>query len=155
MNLTIIAAVSENNVIGRNGDIPWNLPKDMKRFSKLTSNHPIIMGRKTYKSIGRPLPKRKNIILSKRSTFKNKDLYIARNIEQALSLAEGQDTYIIGGNKVYEAFLPEANKMEITRVHRYCLCGDLTFFPEVNWDEWKEINKEPSNGCSFITYERK
>src|SRR3989344_6345116 len=140
MSLTIIAAVSENNVIGIENRIPWHIKEDIDRFKQLTTVHPIIMGRKTYESLPknfRPLPQRKNIVLS--STLEpTEGIYIARNLEEALKLAEEQDTYVIGGKTVYELLLPIANKMEITKVHTYFL-GD-TFFPEVNWNDWGLIH---------------
>ena len=106
MSLILIAAVSDNDVIGLNGKVPWYIPEDMKRFKELTLNHPVIMGRKTYESIpdnSRPLPKRKNIILSR--TLNHGDgIYIARNIEEVLALTENQDSYVIGGRKIYGLF---------------------------------------------------
>jgi|ETNmetMinimDraft_26_1059896.scaffolds.fasta_scaffold13001_2 dihydrofolate reductase len=161
MNLALIAAISDNNVIGVNGKIPWHIPEDLKRFKELTLNHPVIMGRKTYESLPKkfcPLPQRKNIVLS--SSLKNQGgIYIARNVEEALRLTEGFDPYIIGGKKVYETFLPHANKLEITRVHRD-FEGD-TFFPEINWDELSffesetKVSEHEVISYSFITYYKK
>lgn len=155
MALALIVAVSENNVIGKGLEIPWKIPEDMKRFKELTINHPVIMGRKTFESIPekfRPLPRRKNIVLST-SLSEEEGIYIARNIEEALELTEDKDSYIMGGEKVYEIFLPRVNRLEITRVH-----GDYNgnvFFPKVNWDEWEETNREDFENYSFLTYVRK
>lgn len=161
MGLTLISAVSENNVIGVENKIPWRIKKDMLRFKELTTNHPIIMGRKTYESFPpkfRPLPNRKNIVLSK--TFKEQDgIYIARDISEALNLTENLDSYIIGGERVYRDFLPLANKFELTRVHKE-FEGD-TFFPKVNWNEWKKVydsgklSTDSGLEYSFLTYLRK
>ncbi len=176
MNLTLIVAVSENNVIGFKNKIPWRIKEDMQRFKELTLNHPVIMGRKTYESIPlkfRPLPERKNIVLSRDLNSKaktgnfcinlpgsqiNEDIYIARNIEEALELAENKDSYIIGGEKIYESFLPLVNKIELTKVHN-SYEGDA-FFPEINWGEWEIINKErkvnnEGINFSFLTYKKK
>ncbi|VVB83873.1 Dihydrofolate reductase HdrB [uncultured archaeon] len=159
MNLTLIAAISENNVMGNKGKIPWRIKEDMKRFRELTLNHPVIMGRKTYESIPekfKPLPDRKNIVLSK-SMKDYAGIYIARNTCEALSLSEGKSSYVIGGREIYEEFLPFTYKIELTRVHRNYE-GDV-FFPKINWDMWKIINEEKNiseNGIpfSFLTYER-
>tara|TARA_Y100000034_G_scaffold59011_1_gene71833 strand:+ start:6231 stop:6716 length:486 start_codon:yes stop_codon:yes gene_type:complete len=161
MNLALIAAISDNNVIGLNGKIPWHIPEDLRRFKKLTLNHPVIMGRKTYESLPEkfcPLPQRKNIVLSNSLDFQE-GIYIARNVEEALRLIEGFDSYVIGGKEVYETFLPRTNKLEITRVHRD-FEGD-TFFPEINWDELNffeseaMVSKHEGISYSFITYYKK
>ena len=160
MNLTIIVAVSENNVIGAENKIPWYIKEDIKRFKQLTLNHPVIMGRRTYESIPlkfRPLPDRKNIVLSK-NLKSSEGIYVAEDIEEALRLAEGKNTHIIGGRSVYELFLPISNRIELTRIHKN-FEGDI-FFPEVKWHDWKLVNEEKgvnNEGIfySFITYLRK
>ena len=161
MNLILIAAISENNVIGIKNKVPWYIPEDIKKFRELTINHPVIMGRNTYESIPEkfcPLSQRKNIVLSN-SLSNQKGIYIARNIDEALELTEDRDSYVIGGEIVYGLFLPLAKKLEITRVHR-SFEGD-SFFPEVNLDEWNLSNEErgisenESIPYSFLTYLRK
>ncbi len=179
MNLTLIVAVSENNVIGNNiidengiekCEIPWRKTKedrekyseDMKRFKELTLNHDIIMGGKTYRSIPknfRPLEKRKNIILT-RSGFSEEGIYPAKSLYEALCLCEAvsscdekKNSYIAGGTEVYKQFLPLADKMEITKIHSN-FKGNV-FFPEIDWSEWVETKKELKIGYSFLTYERK
>lgn len=160
MELVIIAAVSENGVIGLNNRIPWHIKDDIERFKGLTLNHPVIMGRKTYESLGRkfkPLPERKNIVLS-RTLETLSGIYIARNIQEALEFTENQDSYIIGGEKVYRSFLHLANKIELTRIHRD-FPGD-SFFPEVNLGGWDLTNKEDGLSergipYSFLTYVRR
>lgn len=159
MNLKIIVAISENNVIGINNKIPWRIPEDMKRFKELTTGHPVIMGSKTYLSIPekfRPLPDRKNIILSKKLEPQN-GIYIAKNIEEALSFTENEDSFVIGGSQIYEEFLPRANFLEITKVHE-TFDGD-SFFPEINWNDWKKIyekrqKSEKGLEFSFQTFKR-
>ena len=161
MKITLIAAISENNVIGVEGKVPWHIPEDMKRFRELTLEHPAIMGRKTYESIPdrfRPLPKRKNIVMSK-SLNPKEGIYIARNVDEALVLAEEKDSYVIGGAEIYRLFLSLADELEITRVRKYF--DGNAFFPEVDWNEWKLINPEENlisknEGIpySFLTYKR-
>jgi dihydrofolate reductase len=161
MAITLISAVSENNVIGKDGDLPWGrILKDMKHFESLTLNNSVIMGRKTYLSIPeeyRPLHDRKNIVMS-RDLKSSEDIYIARNMEEALHLANQGEVYIGGGEKIYEMFLPVADKIELTRIH-----GDFegdAFFPKVDWSEWKEVKKserfetKKGLGYTFETYER-
>jgi dihydrofolate reductase len=166
LDLTIIVAVSDNNVIGIGNEIPWRVPEnmvpeDMAHFKDLTMGHPVIMGRKTYESIPqkfRPLSGRKNIVLSK-GFQSGEGIYIARSIEEALNLAENQDTYIIGGETIYRQFLPHANRMELTKIHQNYQ-GDA-FFPEIKLDEWELIKPEENlvskKGIpfSFMSYKRK
>lgn len=158
MNLIILTAVSENNVIGYNGIIPWYIPEDLKRFKELTLGHPVIMGRKTYDSIlerqKKPLKKRVNIVLTNKP-IKEKRVLTANNLEDALSKAKksGEDIYVIGGHQVYREFLPFSNKIELTRVYKN-VKGD-TFFPPVNWSEWNKTFMERHKKFSFETYERK
>jgi len=160
MDLTIIVAVSKNNVIGFKGKIPWEIPEDLKRFQRLTLGHPVIMGENTFFSImnrnGQPLPKRKNIVLSETLEQKN-GIYVARNIREAIGLAENQDAYVIGGERVYREFLHLATGMELTRVH-VNFEGDA-FFPEINEGAWNLTNKEDGLSkqgipYSFLTYHR-
>ena len=157
----MIVAISENNVIGIGDKIPWRIKEDTIRFKKLTLNHSVIMGRKTYGSIPekfRPLPDRKNIILSKTLEAQN-GIYTARNIDEALHFAGDKDAYIIGGREIYKIFLSFANKFELTRVHKNYQ-GDV-FFPKVDWNKWDLINDSgrfsTNEGIkySFLTYNRR
>ena len=159
MDIAIIAAVSENNVIGIEGRIPWRIPEDMKRFKQLTLHHPVIMGRKTYESIPerfRPLKDRRNIVLS--STLGLGDgIHVARTIEEALELTNGKDSYVIGGEKVYRDFLPLVNRMELTRIHE-TYKGDA-FFPEFDLKDWELVDdiRDITNlgiEYSFLSYVR-
>lgn len=158
MELAIIVAISENNVIGNQREIPWYIPEDFKRFKQLTLGHPVIMGRKTYESIlerlGHPLEKRTNIVLS-RHNQKLPGIVAADSIEDAIRKASEYDSiaYVIGGQQVYERLLPLTNRIELTRVHRK-IDGDV-YFPPTNWDQWEEIFTENHGGYSFHTYKRK
>jgi len=159
MDLTIIAALSENNVIGIDNKIPWRIKEDMARFKELTINHPVIMGRKTYESIPekyRPLPDRKNIVLSKRIDSEN-GIYLANNLREAIQFINREPSYVMGGREIYDLFLPLVDKMKLTRIHKD-FKGD-TFFPKINWENWELINKEEKFDkeipFSFLTYQRK
>lgn len=162
MELVLIAAVSENNVIGLNGNIPWKIPEDMKRFKELTMGHPIIMGRKTFDSFPRkPLPGRMNILLTRSPEkidpiyLRMPDFYFATSLDHALRLADEDAfdlAYVIGGEKVYREAIDRANRLEITYVHQV-VQGD-TFFPEIRSDTWKEDKREGREGYSFVSYKR-
>ena len=158
--ITLIAAISYDNVIGINGQVPWNIPEDMKRFKEKTLDSPVIMGRRTYESLPEkfsPLPQRKNIVLSSSLKPQNR-IYIARNMQKVFELTEDLDSYVIGGREIYELFLPHVNIMEITRVQG-SFKGD-TFFPSVKWKEWNLLEEEKKRSedqkfsYSFLTYER-
>lgn len=164
MNLGILVAVSENNVIGNQGDIPWRLTKedrkrykeDMNRFRDLTEGYDVIMGRTTYESIPkkfRPLENRNNIVLTSNYDFNPEGVFTAHSIGEALDLCQCDKNYVIGGESVYEQFIPLAQVMEITKIHKE-FEGD-TFFPEVDWEKWEKINEESRQDYSFLTYQRK
>ena len=142
MDLTVIAAVAENGVIGRDGDLPWHLSSDLKRFKRLTMDKPILMGRKTWESIGRPLPGRKSIVISRQAGYDPgfEEVAIATNLDEALAQARaleniGEEIFVIGGARIYEMSLPRADRMIITRVHTE-VEGDV-WFPEVDWNSWQ------------------
>ena len=156
-NIALIAAVSSNNIIGIDGKLPWNIPSDLKRFKQLTLGKTIIMGRKTFESIGRPLPNRKNIILSSQM---NNPLAV-KNVSDALQQSVGE-IMIIGGESIYNAFLPFASKMYITHVNYdvpYGLYSNPTHFIEID-TQWKETSREyfdiPGDDFSyyFVEYEK-
>lgn len=143
MKISSIVAVADNNVIGAENDLPWRLSSDLKYFKKITAGHHIIMGRKNYQSIGFPLPKRTNIILSRNPFFIVSNCLVAQSIEEALSLAHDngeKEVFIIGGAKIYEQTMDIIDTLYYTAVHAKPL-GD-TFFPEINWDEWKLTSEE-------------
>ena len=160
MEIILIAAVSKNKVIGKKGGIPWNIKKDLNFFKEKTLNSPIIMGRATFKSIGRPLPNRVNIVMTR--SIKNTEgvtevTSVAKAIEAASIDKDSSEVYVIGGENIYKEFLPIANRIIITEVDLYIEDGD-TFFPEWNISEWKEQSRDQreENGTrfSFVEYTR-
>lgn len=160
--LSLIAAVSENNVIGRDNALPWNLPNDLRYFREKTKGHPVIMGWKNYQSIGRPLPHRKNIVISMRPE-KIEGCEVVSSLDEALIHAQ-KDTdgeiFIIGGGQTYREALPLADRVYLTRVHAV-IDGDITF-PDFPTDEWYEVSREPHGTdeqhafpYTFLVYERR
>ena len=144
MSIKLICAISKNNVIGNENKLPWNISEDLKRFKELTSNNWIVMGRKTFDSIGRPLPDRKNIVLSKNKNLKIDSVEVFNTpedvIESYKNNSDQKDLFIIGGTYIYELFLEYCEYLFITYVDKEYL-GDA-FFPKINWDEWKLIGEE-------------
>ena len=141
MIISIIVAISNNNVIGREGRLPWHLSGDLKNFKKITLGKPIIMGRLTYESIGHPLPDRHNIIISSQDDYSVKGCDVVSSPKQALEFAGNVDeVIIIGGSSVYAEFLPQANRLYITRVDTD-VEGDV-FFPEFSKDDWVVVKRE-------------
>ena len=160
MEIILIAAVSKDKVIGKQGGIPWKIKEDLRFFKKKTLNSPIIMGRATYESIGRPLPNRLNIVMT-RSAKNTEGVTEVTSVEKAIEVAsinrDSSRVYIIGGQNIYKEFLPIAHRMIITEVDLYIKDGD-TFFPEWNISEWKEQSRDQreENGTrfSFVEYTR-
>lgn len=142
MKIVLIAAIAKNNVIGNEGTLPWNLPEDLKRFRKITTGNMIIMGRKTYESIGGPLPKRTNIILTRNKYFKPDGCYVVNDfIAFIASTANVKGTlFVIGGEEVYKKFLPFADELLFTKIDK-TFKGD-TYFPFFKKREWKLVEEE-------------
>ena len=161
MKITLVAAIASNNVIGKENSLPWNIPEDLKRFKQMTSGHTILMGRKTFDSIGRPLPNRQNIVMTKDENFEQEGIKVINDFDEALELIKesNEDIFVIGGSKIYELFEPVANSLAITRILKD-FEGDA-FFPDINWDLWqieKEENffDEKSNiECKLVKYSKK
>ena len=161
MKITLVAAIASNNVIGKENSLPWSIPEDLKRFKQMTSGHTILMGRKTFDSIGRPLPNRQNIVMTKDENFEREGIKVINGLDEALELIKksNEDVFVIGGSKIYELFEPVANSLAITRILKD-FEGDA-FFPDINWDLWqieKEENffDEKSNiECKLIEYSKK
>jgi len=156
MKTVIIAAHDPNLVIGRDGKLPWNYPEDLKHFKKRTMGHPILMGRIVFEELNRkPLPGRKNIVLSRKYTFENVACHAS--IESAIDSLKNHDKlFVIGGAVVYRQFLPHADYLYITKIHQKYK-GD-TYFPEYRDDigtVWEEIFREDHEEFSFIDYKRK
>ena len=150
MELILIAAFSENRVIGYQGKIPWKIPEDLKHFRQLTLNHPIIMGRKTYESIGKPLDKRKNIVLTKDGKFNPSGVIVCHSLEEALKNCGNEETYIIGGEQIYKQAISHATRLELTKV-KGNYQGDA-FFPEIDYSVWHKTKEEDYSNYSFLTY---
>lgn len=169
--LSLIVAMAENNVIGVNNNLPWHLPNDLQYFKKVTMGKPVIMGRKTYESIGRPLPGRRNIIITRQADYGTLDL--AKNIDVVASLDEaiklGEDivmidghdeVFVLGGAEIYNQALAKVDRLYITHVFAN-VDGDA-YFPKVDWSKYKEVTREefmaegknPYNYC-FSVYDTK
>lgn len=153
--LALIVAKSLNNVIGRQGDLPWHIPEDLKYFRRNTVGHSIIMGRKTYDSIGRPLPKRQNIVVTRQQNLEIPGCIVVHSLEDALSLAWKTDDEprVIGGATLYGQAFPRATKLFLTEVQQVIDDGD-TFFPEWDPKEWTEIARVNGEGVVFLELER-
>jgi dihydrofolate reductase len=147
--ITLIAACSKNRVIGGDNKLLWDIPEDLQRFRRLTNGNPIVMGRKTYESIGRPLPNRTNIILSKQKNLKIKDCLIYNNIHDVMRLWADSNLFVIGGGEIYKMFLPFADKIELTLIDKEYV-GDA-YFPELD-NGWK-LESEISSSHEDINFE--
>ncbi|MBU2545168.1 type 3 dihydrofolate reductase [Patescibacteria group bacterium] len=140
MIISIIAAVADNMIIGKNNSLPWSLPADLEYFKKNTLGKPVIMGAKTFQSIGKILPDRKNIILSFDKDYKVEGCATVTSIEDALKeVGENEEVMIAGGASIYKQFLPLANKLYLTFIH-HDFEGD-TYFPEFDINQWKEVKR--------------
>ncbi len=151
--------MARNRVIGKSNTLPWRLSPDLKRFRRITMGHPIIMGRKTYESIGRPLDGRKNIVITRNPEFRPDGVTVAGSIDEALGLANDDEIMIIGGADIYAQTLSRADRIHLTLIHEN-FDGDA-YFPEIDSKEWKEAEREDIEpgvdaafGYSFVTLER-
>lgn len=160
VRLSLIAAIAENRVIGVRNTLPWHLPADLKYFRRLTVGHPIILGRRNYESIGRPLPERTNIVITRRTDYSAPGCRVVHTLEAALAAANGtSEIFIVGGAEVYAQTLAQADRLYLTFVHAV-VPGD-TFFPEFDLREWRELAREyhaadekHAHAFSFVTLER-
>ena len=167
MLLALVVAVAENDVIGRDGDLPWRLSADLKRFRQLTMGHPIVMGRRTFESLGRVLPGRTSIVVSRQTELTlPAGAFHATSFEAALELAavceqtsSNPTAFVIGGAELYASALPKVQRIYLTRVHQ-SVAGD-TYFPTVDWSQWQCVMQEPhpadeknSLPFTFMIYER-
>lgn len=160
--LSILVAKARNNIIGKDNKLIWNLPEDLKHFKKLTTGHTIIMGRKTFESLGRILPNRKHIIFSQNPNLKieNDNVQVVHSLLEIQPLIESkEEAFVIGGSMIYNFLMPYVNKMYVTEINEE-FEGD-TFFPKIDTNEWKEIErvkgiKNENNilDYEFVTYER-
>lgn len=161
MILSIVVAISENNAIGKDNQLLWHLPADLKHFKKLTTGHSIIMGRKTYDSIGRPLPNRRNIVITRNNQLSIVGVEVVDNMEAAMELCRAEnEVFVIGGAEIYKHALSMTNRIYLTRVHEKYEAD--TFFPDLVKDQWQETDIEryqPDEknkvGYTFSTLTRK
>jgi dihydrofolate reductase len=141
MTLSLVVAASSNNVIGRDGGLPWHLPDDLRQFKRLTTGKAVIMGRSTYESIGRPLPDRRNIVMTRNAEYVADGCDVVSSVSEAMDAVEGvEEVMIIGGGQVYRDFLPLADRIYLTRVQAE-LEGD-TYFPEIDEAAWRLVSSE-------------
>lgn len=140
--LTIIAAASENNALGKDNDLVWHLPDDFKRFKALTTGHYIIMGRKTFESFPKPLPNRTHIIITRQKNYNVPEgCVVVSSLKKAIDVCPtDEENFIIGGGQIYKQSIDDADKIELTRVHT-CIDAD-TFFPEIDAEKWKLVSEE-------------
>ena len=160
MIVTIVVAIAENNAIGKNNQLLWYLPADLKHFKNITTGHTVIMGRKTYESVGKPLPNRRNIIIT-RQDITIEGCEVVKSIEDALALCADEDeVFIVGGAEIYRQSMHLTNRIYLTVVHQKFDAD--SFFPEIHYDEWLETEQEDHEPdeknklpYSFITLERR
>lgn len=152
--ISIIVAIATNGVIGCHNRLIWHISEDLKRFKSLTMGHPIVMGRKTFASIGRALPGRQNIVISRDKALKIDGVDVVASMEEAIKIAStDSEIFIIGGGEIYHLALPLASKLYVTQVEQSPQ-GD-TFFPEIDENEWLETHREEHEGFAFIDYSRR
>ena len=159
--INVIVAKASNNVIGAKNELIWHLPNDLKHFKSITSGHPIIMGRKTFESLGRPLPNRTNIVITRDKNWQAENVEKEFSLEKAIESAKkiNEDIYIIGGGNIYKQAMEFADVLYITEVHHE-FEGD-TYFPEIDEEIWEEVDRENfmkdekhSYAYSYVTYKR-
>lgn len=163
MKISLIAAVAQNRVIGKKNDLPWHLPDDFAFFKRKTSHHPIIMGRKSLESLGKPLPNRTNIVVTRNADFQAAGVTITHTLDAAIDSAKSinqEEIFVIGGAEIYAIALPIATTLYLTEIHK-AYDGDA-YFPEFIRTEWDEISRVPHPaderheiGFDFVEYERK
>ena len=160
MKIALIVAMTESRIIGKDQRLPWHLPADLKRFRQLTLGKPILMGRKTHESIGKPLPGRENLVLTTDMGYLAAGCTVVHSLSEALdSAGNATELMVIGGAALYREFLPRADRLYVTLIHR-SFEGD-TVFPEIDWEDWREterttVNDDAQSGCkySFVNYAR-
>lgn len=163
MILSLLLAASENGVIGKDNKLPWHLPDDLKYFKNLTWGLPILMGRKTFDSIGKPLPGRKSIVITRDENWKHDGVTVVHSIKEAIVAAAAfgaKEIFVIGGAQIFLTALPQANRIYLTRIH-HRFDGDV-FFPEISVEEWKivttrfcEADEKNAYDHTFQVWERK
>jgi dihydrofolate reductase len=155
MTLSLIVAVAENGVIGRNNALPWHIPEDLRYFKQVTSGKTVIMGRKTFQSIGRPLPNRVNVVVTRDPAFSAEGVTVAHSLDEALAHAAEGEAMVIGGSSLFFEALPRADRFYLTEIHR-SYEGDV-HFPAWDRTKWREVKRQKVTGdpdISFVTFER-
>lgn len=150
MKIIIIAALADNGVIGAAGKIPWHISDDLKRFKRLTLGYPIIMGRKTHNSLGKPLPGRRNLVLTRGATIPGVECFAS--LDAAIATCRSEIAFIIGGAEIYRQALPLTDTLMLTHVHRQ-VAGDA-YFPDFDRSQWREVAREDHSDYSFVEYQR-
>lgn len=160
-NITIITAMDFNNAIGKDNKLLCKLTDDLRMFQRMTTGHVVVMGRKTFESIGKPLPNRVNVVLTRDTDYKIDGIDVFNSIEEILHMQEHmsvESLFIIGGGEIYNQFLPHADTLIVTRIENFFDDADA-FFPKVNWDEWiesiampKHFEADDQNEFAFTTY---
>lgn len=160
--ITIIAAIANNNALGKDNKLIWHLPADLKRFKKVTSGHCVIMGRKTFESLGKPLPNRTNIIITRNKNYNAEGCIVVNSLDEAIKVAKKQDNnpFILGGAEIYKQAITTADKLDLTFVH-HTFEADA-FFPEIDLNIWKQESREDfkadeknNYNFSFVSYTKK
>lgn len=158
-SLTLIVATERRHGIGINNTLPWRLPEDLAFFKRTTTGHTILMGRKTFDSIGRPLPNRRNLVISRNPDWAHAGVEVAGSLQQAAELAGSGEAFVIGGAQIYVEALPLASKLVVTEIDADFACD--AFFPAIDPAVWQEVSREPhqsaDNGFSyaFVIYQRR
>jgi dihydrofolate reductase len=153
VGVTIVAAVADNGVIGRDGGLPWHIPEDLQRFKQLTMGHTLVMGRRTFESIGRALPGRRTVVVTRSVTWSTDAVVsIVHTLDEAMEAAGDDDVFVVGGAEIYRLSFPLAGRMALTEVHMSPE-GD-TWFPSPDWSQWREVRRRHRGGHSFVDYER-
>ena len=159
--ITIIAAIAFNNALGKDNKLIWHLPSDLKRFKKVTLNHSVIMGRKTFESLKKALPNRKNIVITRNRNYKAKDCVVVNSLKTAIELVKNEEnSFIMGGAQIYKQAIKLADKLDLTFVHHKFEAD--TFFPEIDTNLWKETSRidcqaddKNKYDYSFVSFERR
>ncbi|MCG8583898.1 MAG: dihydrofolate reductase [Pirellulales bacterium] len=160
MRLSIIVAMADNGVIGRDGDLPWHISEDLKRFKRITMGAPILMGRKTYDSIGRPLPGRRSVVITRQPDWHADGVTAVPSLDAAIeSCQDADEAFVIGGAEIYRLALPKADRLYMTRVHAD-VDGDV-HLPDIDWSKWQLVEELPGAPdeknpyrWTFETYDR-
>ncbi|MFJ5623832.1 dihydrofolate reductase [Peribacillus loiseleuriae] len=139
--ISFMFAMDENRIIGKDNTLPWYLPADLQYFKKVTMGHPILMGRKTYESIGKPLPGRENIILTRNADYQQEGITVISDMKEAVAYADALDeeVFVIGGAEIFQQLLSDCKRLYITQIH-HSFEGD-TYFPELNMSKWQTVSR--------------